>query len=149
MTTQTPQQKYNLMFSPADLNPLAIQRVKDLIKQEHFFKCDDKQKENLLRQLTTDLSIIYNVQDINFLMVSDYIGSLCGCYQPMTRIMVLNKPSLVTFLHEYKHHLNNMTQQDNTEESARGFSHSLYFQATPKLFENAVLKGLLVFQREL
>jgi hypothetical protein len=69
-------------------------------------------------------------------------------YVPFIELIVLNKPSLVSFLHEFKHHLNIKKNLPNTEDSARGFSHSLYYLSTPNLFRSSVKKGLLIHQKE-
>jgi hypothetical protein len=58
--------------------------------------------------------------------------------------------SLVSLLHEFRHHIQNVTNTNNEsdevrEEDARAWSCSLFNVADPAKFENAMSKGILKF----
>jgi len=55
------------------------------------------------------------------------------------------KPSMVTFLHEFKHGLQDMTGKKNSEVIARGWSLSVFAQASPRHYNRAVARGLLFY----
>lgn len=73
-----------------------------------------------------------------------------GHYEPWAnRITLFMKFSMVTLLHEFRHHLQHtkrvtMYKNDN-EEDARAWSVSLYKLACPKSYQNAVNKGIMHF----
>lgn len=151
-TTQQQPRKYHLFYNEEQIKPGAVQIVRKLITQDHFFKQDQQTKLNLLNKLNKDLSNFYNIPIANLVLQPGCLG--IGCYRGFDEVILINKPSLVTFLHEFKHHLNHKTQQHNNnrqieEDTARGFSHSLYYLASPNLFKNAVEKGLIIFQKSL
>ena len=138
-------QKYHLYFKEEDFNPNLITYLRVLIKEKHFFKMNEQQKKESLNELNIFMSSIYNIS-ISKIVISDLLP--CAYWFDTEKIS-LNKPSLVSFLHEFKHHINHKLNLPNTEESARGFSHALYYIATPKLFESAVNKGLLIWQKSI
>jgi hypothetical protein len=142
--------QYHLYYTEKELKQEVVLKVRALIKEEHFFKLTETEKLEALKKLSADLCKIYGVEDIKSIEIEqDYYGVGGYCYN-LKRIL-LNKCSLVTFLHEFKHHLQHTTQQfsdvEKMEEEARGYSHSLYFCATPILFKSAVERGLLIFQK--
>jgi len=143
----TTKQYYWVFYNQEEIGMDAIKRVRRLIKEQQFFKQSPEDKLKLLKELSNDLSIIYRVNDISDIIIIPGLLSY-GSYYSNNRIIQLNKPSLVTFLHEFKHHLNHEQQQNNSfdkeEDTARGFSQSLYFLATPKLFMDAYNRGLIV-----
>lgn len=73
-----------------------------------------------------------------------------GYYEPLAcRITLFKKFSLVTLLHEFRHHMQHQTclnmYRNDHEEDARAWSVSLYKTATPKSYEKAVGRGILHF----
>ena len=142
--------KPHLFYNKEQIGIETIKRIRFLIKEQHFFKCNDDKKMRLLIILCNDLSEIYNIKKIGCMYMNKDLN-VRGCFLNPGSTICLNKPSLVTFLHEFKHFLNCETKQHNNnindeEMTAIGFSHSLYFLATPNLFKSAVEKNLLVFQ---
>lgn len=144
MTTQ----QYHLFYNENELKRDSILRIRRLIKEQKFFKQTKENKLILLKELSKDLSLIYGVDNINNILIQN-IFNITDCYLISSKVIILSKPSLVTFLHEFKHHLNRELNLDNTEDSARGFSHSLYYLSTPKLFKSSVEKGLIVYQKSI
>lgn len=135
--------QYHLFFK--EIPEEVLQLVRTTIKSGLFKK--DKSQEfkiELLNKLMADLNNYYQVENTTLILDPLFLG--VGGYSYERKIIIINKPSLVTFLHEYYHHLQHCLNYPIDEESARGYSHSVYHQATPKLFANAVRKGLLIFQ---
>jgi len=95
----------------------------------------------LLRQLATDLSEIYGV-DIPEVKLDER-----PCYSDLEEIVFVPNNSIVTFLHEYRHHLqlSGKTRRRDKEEDAKMWSLSLFKQALPRSFEHARRHGRLCF----
>ncbi len=128
------------------INEKTIKAVRKTIKKG-LFKCNDNVRFCLLKELLKELEAVYNVQFKIKLLIEDNTD---GYYNPHTKTIVLNsKLSLITLLHEFKHALQHLNNRTNSENIARGWSLSVYYKATPRLFERAVNKGLIIHQREL
>lgn len=68
--------------------------------------------------------------------------------QSIMTITMFDKVSITTFLHEFRHHLQATMPEikvfrGDIEEDARAWSCSLYRAAAPKMYANAVAKGIL------
>ncbi|AKQ08601.1 hypothetical protein PBC5_035 [Bacillus phage PBC5] len=64
-------------------------------------------------------------------------------------IHIFYKPSLMTFLHEFRHAMQYRIEglklyRDDLEHDARAWSHSLYRLALPKSYKSAIEKGLFL-----
>ena len=69
-----------------------------------------------------------------------------GCYNHVLNQIEMPKFSLVTFLHEFKHMLQHKKHKPQSEVVARGWSLSVFKQASPKHYRRAVRKNLLLFK---
>ena len=138
--------QYHLMFKEIEQETLIA--VREIIK-EGLFKQDKsvEDKKILIQKLNDKLCNIYQLPIIPILYEENCFG--VGRYNSQQDIILLNKTSLVTFLHECFHRKASIKKEENTEELARGWSHSVYFKATPILFANAVNKGLLIWQKSM
>jgi len=125
-----------------------VNSVKETIKAG-LFKQETplETRQQLLQNLHTKLCLIYKIP-YNPLDFSNLDGGL-GVYDQLTNVIHLEKTSLVTYLHEFYHQFVHTTGVANTEEKARGWSLSVYYLATPKLFARAVEKGLILHQKEM
>lgn len=121
-----------------------IREVRQLIKSG-FFKDNEITKFEKLINLKSKLIKIYNVK---YCDIKIYCNSFPK-YISNNKTIILDNYSLVTFFHEFRHHLQyELNLKCDKEKDARGWSHSLFFLATPKLFENALNKDLLIWQKE-
>lgn len=66
-------------------------------------------------------------------------------YLPGRDQIVLDKVSLVSFLHEFAHHVLHCRQLPQNESYPRAFSLGLFFRAAPGMFETARQAGRLLF----
>lgn len=66
-----------------------------------------------------------------------------ACYSHERQHIMLDKPSLVSFLHELAHHIQYERDGSTTENYAQRWSIGLFKRATPGLFQDAVNRGLL------
>jgi hypothetical protein len=135
--------QYHKMFKKTDFNREAILAVRSAIKAG-LFREPVETKRIIISNLNQSLCEIYNLDQLPIEYIEGYesLGSFNG------NKIVLNKTSLVTFLHEFFHYLSHATNCfPNSEENARGWSISLYYCATPKLCTAAIQKGLIVHQQ--
>lgn len=68
-----------------------------------------------------------------------------GAYSLERKHIMLDKPSLVSFLHELAHHIQYARDGSTTENYAQRWSLGLFKRATPGLFAEAVAQGRLYF----
>ena len=61
-----------------------------------------------------------------------------GVYHRDTQSITLKKVSLVTLFHEFRHHVDCVKRGRSTEDSARGWSVSLFFITSPSMYKKAV-----------
>ena len=136
---------YNLKYKR--LKPEVIFAVKETIRRYRFFKQNNFLKLFLLNRLHNNLCLIYgiNEEDKPRLVVTVRND---GFYNQRENIIALSKKvSLITFLHEFKHFLQYLNNKPNNEEIARGYSLSLFYKASPKCFNIALRKGLILHQK--
>jgi hypothetical protein len=71
-------------------------------------------------------------------------------YYPSEETIGLPKGSLVSFLHEFRHHMQKHRLQANPdiEEDARGWSISMFAEAEPDYFRAAWEDGRIMFMGE-
>jgi hypothetical protein len=67
-----------------------------------------------------------------------------GCYTPNTHSIKIYKRSLVTCLHEFRHAYQFATTGQCSEVDAFYWSHSLFYCASERLYNNALEKGIMV-----
>ena len=70
-----------------------------------------------------------------------------ACYRPATRTIYLKNYSLVSFLHEYRHHLQHQGQVrivKDIEHDAQAWACSVFYNAAPGLFKKAVKAGRIM-----
>ncbi|UDY80739.1 hypothetical protein [Geobacillus phage GR1] len=143
---------YSTAFKNIDKR--TVEATKKLIKSG-FWKKDvsTEYKVKICNEWLETVSEVYGIEVPEFRFDTSevmYMQTGGGYYEPWAkRITLFKKFSLVTFLHEFRHHMQHEMElslfRRNHEEDARGWSVSLFKKATPKSYKNAVEKGLLHF----
>jgi len=123
--------------------------IRNLIRKEKFFKQTEPKKRNLLKETFEKLKEIYSVTGkLKFEQPGTRTGTgTSSRYCISKKQIILDKPSLVNFLHEFRHLLQYQTKikVTNVEVDAREWSLNVFKKASPKAYENAVQKGLLLY----
>jgi hypothetical protein len=123
----------------------AILATREVIKMGLFKKEKSLiERKSLIQHLHNKMCSIYDIPTTIIQYDETFEGT--GRYDHLTNTIIINKPSLVTYLHELCHNIRILKHQINTEEIARGWSISLYYLATPKLCTKAILEGKILFQ---
>lgn len=142
-TLKMTNQPYHLMFN--EIPEEVLNSVKQAIKKG-LFKKDKETRDKLLilGNLSDELCNYYHIDKCRIIISS---FPFAPCYNQEHKQIILNKISLVSFLHEFYHHLSNSNESfENNEDNSRGWSHSVLFLATPNLLNNALNKNLLTFE---
>ncbi len=92
--------------------------------------------ETVLRELNVYLSEYFRVEPPGV-----FVDGSPPHYQIWGRLIRLDKPSLVSFLHEFAHHI-----YGSSETKARVFSTGLFLAAFPRLYARACKRGTLLYQ---
>jgi len=138
--------QYHLMYT--NIEKEAVLAVRTAVKSGLFKK--DKlleERKKILWNLHNDLCVVYKIEVINIEYIDGFWG--IGQYDRNNNKIILNKISLVTYLHEFCHYMRIIKKEKNTEEIARGWSISLFYLATPKLCKVAIEKGLIIHQKSM
>lgn len=125
-----------------------IALVKDFIEVQKPWRGTEDEKKVKFMTLLQQLCVKYEIT-VPTLRVDandEFLQQAHGSYDLDSDTISLPKYSLVTFLHEFKHMLQCKQSKPNNEEVARGWSLSLFYQASPKAYETARRKGLLLFE---
>lgn len=137
--------EYNLKYTK--IKPSVINAVRETILEHKFFKQNQTTKFVLLVNLKDKLSELYNI-DYDNKPTLIIVNNTDGYYNPIENVIALNnKLSLITFLHEFKHFLQIIQHKPNSENIARSYSLSLFYQASPRHFKRALEKGLILHQK--
>lgn len=143
---------YSTAFKNIDKR--TIKATKKLIKSGLWKKdLSTEHKVKICNEWLETVSEIYGIEVPKFRFDESeamYMKTGGGCYEPFEkRITLFKKFSLVTLLHEFRHHMQYELDlslfRRNHEEDARAWSISLFKAAAPKSYKNAVEKGLLHF----
>ncbi|MHA1281997.1 MAG: hypothetical protein ACTSQP_05765 [Promethearchaeota archaeon] len=133
--------KYHLMYK--NIKKETIKAIKEHWKQG-FWRGDDLHKKNVFESLLRKLCEIYSIPHTPELIIDRNLKSL-GCYIPFKNKIIMNKYSLITLLHEFKHLKDFSEGKIMSEENARGWSLSVMYLTNPKYFKNIVRRGLVKF----
>jgi len=105
-----------------------------------FFKKDSSGKLIILERLIKAFNE-YSGLNVRFMFENDdfmYYITGGGCYlQVYNTIKLFNKPSMMTFLHEWKHAMG-----ERDELLARRWSHGIFRAAFPKTYKHSLEQGL-------
>jgi hypothetical protein len=136
--------QYPLKFK--NIKAETINAIRETIKAGLFKSENTREfKEGLIIDLNKKLCGFYGLEENKIIFINT---PFCICnYNHRTKEITLNKPSLISFLHEFKHYYDIIKAGLTTEESARGWSISAYFMATPILCKSAIERGLIIHQK--
>lgn len=133
---------YHVVFRNIDKR--VVKEVRNIIKSK-FFKQTESDKFKVLLDLNKNLCKIYKIKLIKVIIINNYPG--IGAFQTAPKRIILNKPSLVTYLHEFYHYKAFSLSLKNNEKLARGWSHSVFYKAAPRHFKQALDKNILLYQK--
>lgn len=120
-----------------------IEAVKDHWKLG-FWKGDIVHRQKVFESLLKRLCEIYNIKSAPQIEIVKEDKNL-GVFKPNLNLIVMNKYSLITFLHEFKHVKDVNEGKRVNEENARGWSLSIMYKVNPKYLIKIVQKGLVRF----
>lgn len=135
------EQKYNLRYEK--INKRTINVVRHFIFDAKPWVGNKVERLKKFDNLLKELSDIYNINKPSIVIKKNVIGN--GAYSVVENKIYMSKISVVTLLHEFKHAIQFQKHKTNTEKAARGWSVSLFYLASPKHYQKAVEKGLLLF----
>lgn len=134
-----------------------IKKVERMIMIGKFYDGTIPRKENMLKNLCNVLATGYNVP-MPTLQFTENLDSTGICSTPLNRetgeingetTITINKPSVITFLHEFRHYLQvkkglRFPSMD-VEEDARAWSLRVFSLASPDNFIRSVKAGNVMF----
>jgi len=138
-----------------------VASIKEAILEKHFYKMDFKEKKAWMKEWLKFASEKYGIKSPKLVISKSRVGEKNGCYEPLLNRIILSRCSIVTLLHEFKHALDFQKQKHvnlnrsfleaigkikRSEDKARGWSVSLFAQASPKHYQRAVEKEKLLFK---
>lgn len=110
-----------------------------------LWRVDQDEGFVMMSDMVDEIADVYDIPHPNGPVESDY-----EWYRPPTQTIGLPKVSLVSCLHEFRHHMqyNGRQSYDDKERDARGWSVSTFKLALPEKFESAWRRGLIWFLPE-
>lgn len=122
------------------LNQLAIDAVREIAGQG-LWRLPDFEGFILLNQLAEKLNAIYELPTLRVELFP------IEAYNPVSSVIGLPHVSMVSFLHEYRHHMrtNGIQHYDDVFKDVRGWSISLFRRACPASFRRSWMAGLIAF----
>ena len=121
--------------------PEVVAIVRGALKTKLWTGTEDERLAKL-RALCQALSTHYAMPAPEVIIKQTPIGPH---FIPERRLIVLDKPSLVSMLHEMGHAILDAREENQNEEFPRAWSLGLYHAAAPKLFQRARDDGRLLF----
>lgn len=119
----------------------AVRAVKAVVSNGYYRKSVDEKMESLQR-LAEKLSQAYDT-------TTPVVVSGGNWYRPAEEKVSVSGASMISFLHEYRHHLQNKLGKNyhglDKEEDARAYSMRVFKKAAPRSFERAVREGRILF----
>ena len=126
-----------------------VNKAADLVKQEvraGYFRLDDLEKVERLKALGEKLAEIYGVPALPKVVINPGIPQF-GTYNIVTWKVTLRKPSIVSFLHEFRHHLQrqgNIQVVRDKEHDAQAWACSVYYRGCPERYLKAAREGKIM-----
>lgn len=124
-----------------DIHTKTLEIVRVYVKEKGLWRVSEEEGFSLLREMVAELSGVYGIP-IPSLMKNSY-----NHYLVPSEAIGLPKVSLVSALHEYRHHMQKYGRQrySDKEVDARGWSISVFHLALPEDFDSAWRRGLIWF----
>lgn len=117
----------------------------------HFYRLSDDEKHRRFEQWLADVSSIYGLPVPSFQLGSEAEAHGSGVYHIVSQQIVLPKYSIVSLMHEFRHHMQHtlpvrlQPTLEAIEDDARAWSLSLFYASKPRLFEKSVREGKIFF----
>jgi len=106
-----------------------------------FWKNPNKRLDNI-RLLSVELSKVNNVSPPTVILVDSIPSSQ---YDLVAKCIILNTPSLVSFLHQFVFHkFNGYVPPAFFEDYARAYALGLFYTCAPQSFKKAAKEGKLI-----
>lgn len=143
--------EYNLMFTEEQVGSGTVEATKALISKIWRGSIEKRLIAiNSFVEIVSDAYGIENYPRVSFVdgHRGDVLYSMTGggAYERETNtIHLYKKISLITFLHEFRHAMQAITDVDRqvaVESDAAGWSHSLYYLADPDRYMRSKARGL-------
>ena len=122
----------------------AIEIVKTALRTKLWQGTAPERLEKL-RALNSQLSAHYEVSVCSVEVRQTNIGPH---YRPGKDQIVLDKVSLVSFLHEFGHHILHSRSLPQNETYPRSYSLGLFYRAAPRMFVAARQSGRLLYTED-
>lgn len=122
-----------------ELSPDVVGIVKESLKTKLWQGTWPDQMAKL-QALNRAMSEHYKVPEVRV----ELHPGISPCYIYGKKI-ILNRPSLVSWAHEFAHHLLYSQGKAQNEDFPRAFSLGLFYRAAPKMFGEARKRGRLLF----
>lgn len=127
------------IFNGVKVKKEVVEMVKVMVK-EGFYRVSDEDKMDRLRELNEKISTLYEIKipDVK-------LGNIPNSYNTQTLVINLESASIISYLHEYRHHLQNALgvryKNMTIEQDARAWSLRVFSLACPKSFKKSVREG--------
>lgn len=133
--------KYHLKYK--NIKKETIKAVKDHWKQG-YWTGDDFHKKEVFENLLKRLCEIYEIKKIPQIIIKKDFNN-DSMYIPQLNLIIMDKYSIITFLHEFKHIKDINEGKRISEENARGWCLSIIYQVNPLYLKEIVRKGLVKY----
>ena len=130
---------YHLMFP--DISSSTLEIIRHIVRDRGLWRVSKAEGFELLREMYEKISSVYGFP------VPTLYSNTHEVYWVGPETIYLPKVSLVSSLHEYRHHMQKYGRKrfEDIEVDARGWSISAFHYALPEEFDNAWKKGLIWF----
>ena len=130
-----------------DVKVEVIQAVKDMVHEGYYRKSEDERYSEL-SMLGAKMAGLYGIS-VPIGQPMRRTGRGYGRYNPETTEIFTNKPSIVTYLHEFRHHMQTTMPNLNiigdgepgSDLDAQSWACSVFKKACPRMFAKAVANG--------
>lgn len=113
-----------------------------------YFRAENPEKLDQLIALARGLAEAYQAPAPEVIHRPDRVPpGAFACYNPGQQKIFLQNFSIVSFLHEFRHHLQhagNVKIVKDKEHDAQAWACSVYFKAKPQMFKKAVAAGRIM-----
>lgn len=119
----------------------AVIVLREAIKGGYYKLTNPEEKYKALKDISNKICEIYGVSKPRKIIV----GRRQNCYSPTEKTIYVENYSLISFLHELRHHFQTVKglryRGLTIEQDSRAFSMRLFYLAVPKMFLKAVKEG--------
>ena len=147
----------NIMWTPIEgnseaayqdrlaFNPELVSQVKAALHMKLWRGTGEEGRVKLM-DMFADICRVIGVEAPSGLVLGG-MANFCGPhYIPDTRVIMMDKVSLTSGLHELAHHIKSVAGENSFDETfSRTFSLGLFKAAAPRMFEKARAEGKLMF----